>query len=227
MTQIVAHRGLHVVEVENTVAAFGEARSLGCDGVELDVRRTIDDALVVHHDAEIVGVGHIALTSCRDLPVGVATLTEALHACTGMIVNVEIKNDPNEAGYDPSGALARQVVDALSELGWLDDVVISSFDLETCDAVRRSSSIVQVGWLLGFRSDPRLALNECVSRSLNAIHPFFFHVDDKLIAAAHDAGVAVNVWTVNEKPDMQRMIDLDVDMLITDDPATALSLVRS
>ena len=227
MTKIIAHRGLHVSEVENTVTAFGEARSLGCDGVELDVRRTVDDALVIHHDAEIVGVGHIALTSCRDLPVGVATLTEAMHACTGMIVNVEIKHDPKESGYDPSGALARQVVDALSELGWLDDVVISSFDLDTCNAVRQSSSTVQVGWLLGFRSNPMLALHECVTRSLNAIHPFFVHVDVELVAAAHDAGVAVNVWTVNEKQDMQRMIDLDVDMLITDDPATALSLVRS
>jgi glycerophosphoryl diester phosphodiesterase len=51
--EVFAHRGLHVAERENTLAAFRAAVELGVDGVELDVRRTIDGFLVVHHDSSV------------------------------------------------------------------------------------------------------------------------------------------------------------------------------
>ena len=59
MTAVFAHRGCTEGFVENTLEAFAEARRLGADGVELDVRLTADGALAVHHDAGIPGIGTI------------------------------------------------------------------------------------------------------------------------------------------------------------------------
>ncbi|MEI8127186.1 MAG: glycerophosphodiester phosphodiesterase [Actinomycetota bacterium] len=227
MTKIFAHRGLHLRETENTVASFLEARSLGVDGVELDIRRTRDGALVVHHDAEIAGVGTIAGRDCRDLPRGTATLAEALLACQGLVVNVEIKNSPGEPGYDPSDALAHQVVDEINELAWADHVIISSFDLPTCEAVRSASGTMLVGWLLDWKLDTLTSVQRAADAGLNAVHPHFRRTDLHGIAAARQMAIAVNVWTVNEPGDIERMLDLGVDSIISDDPGLALERVSA
>ncbi len=72
-----------------------EARRLGADGVELDVRRTQDGALVVHHDADLPGVGPIARLAVAELPPEVPLLEAALNACGPLTVNIEVKNLPN------------------------------------------------------------------------------------------------------------------------------------
>ena len=101
MIYIYAHRGLHVEERENTVAAFLAAGRLGVDGVEFDVRRTVDGALVVHHGSAC-GSLDISETRQRELPDYLPTLDAALAACEGMKVNVEIKNsrDRSESTYE-------------------------------------------------------------------------------------------------------------------------------
>jgi glycerophosphoryl diester phosphodiesterase len=223
VTDVFAHRGLHRTAGENSVAAFLEAREAGCDGVELDVRRCADGALVVHHDAEVPGVGPIGTIPCHNLPAGVASLVEAMTACEGMRVNVEVKNDPSSEWYDRSGGLAHQVVTALEEMGRLADVIVSSFDLATCEAVRQAGRPVEVGWLLGIGQDPDAAIETVLRAGLDAIHPIFARVDAALVRRAHSAGVAVNVWTVNVVEDMRRMLDFDVDVLITDEPVLALT----
>jgi glycerophosphoryl diester phosphodiesterase len=227
VTEIFAHRGLHQIAAENTLAAFLEAKAVGADGVELDVRRSADGALIVHHDADIASLGALSELTLREIPDGVATLSDALTACAGVRVNVEIKNDPSEKGFDPSGALAAQVVGTIIDLGWRDEVVISSFDLATCEAVRAIDAEIQVGWLLDWRRDAAPTVAMVRERGLNAIHPFFQRTDEALVKSAHECGIAVNVWTVNFVDEMVRLLDLDVDTLITDDPAVALSVLAS
>ena len=222
MTAIFAHRGLHQNAAENTVAAFVEAKAAGADGVELDVRRTSDGALIVHHDATIDGIGAIHQLLLRDIPPGVATLHDAMTACSGLDVNLEIKNDPDEAGYDASGALAAQVVSAVNDAAWASKVIFSSFDLATCEAVRGIDSDVAVGWLLDWRREAAPSVAIVAERGLNAIHPFFQRTDAALVDAAHSCGLAVNVWTVNFADELTRLFNLDVDTVITDDPVLAL-----
>ena len=107
MTAVFAHRGCTERGiVENTLEAFAEARRLGADGVELDVRLTADGALAVHHDAEVPGVGTIPLLGVSELPPFVPLLTDVLDVCDGMTVNVEIKNAPQDPGWDGGEAVA-------------------------------------------------------------------------------------------------------------------------
>ena len=91
---------------ENTLEAFARARALGADGVELDVRLTADGGLAVHHDPVIDGVGPSTSWPPPNCPTHVPLLADALDACTGMVVNIEVKNLPHRAGLRsrPTGA---------------------------------------------------------------------------------------------------------------------------
>ena len=224
VTKIFAHRGLHLVEPENTIASFLEAKAVGADGVELDVRRTRDGALVVHHDAEIKGCGLICELDCRDLPRSVPTLSDAMIALDGLVVNVEIKNSPEEADFDGSGALASRVVSELRDAKYLDSVIISSFDLDTCAVVRSLEPDLAVGWLLDWKLPTMPLLIEAARQRFSAVHPHFRHVTPEFMAAARELGLAVNTWTVNSPEDLTKMLNLEVDAIISDDPELALRL---
>ncbi len=225
MTKVFAHRGSAHRDPENTIAAFLEARRLGADGVELDVRRSADGALVVHHDAAIEGIGVIADRAVSDLPEEIALLSEVLIACGGVEINVEIKNDPNEPGHDGSGALVDQVLSVVEESGQKDSVIISSFDLPTLEAVRSADSIIAIGWLVDPRVPPLDLLEDLVTHGFTAIHPYFAFTDEALVRAAHEAGISVNVWTANLEPDIERLVSLGVDAVITDDVTVARLVV--
>jgi glycerophosphoryl diester phosphodiesterase len=225
MTAIFGHRGCTEGFVENTIEAFVEARRRGADGVEFDVRRSADGALVIHHDAEVAGVGLIPDTLVADLPARVPLFAAVIEACDGMKMNVEVKNKPGDPGYDPSGSLARAVAAELAEHRRLDGVIVSSFDAPTIEAVQAAEPELPVGWLLGVTADLDAALATAMDRHYQALHPFFVTLRADFVRRCHQAGLAVNVWTPNTDADLEAMLDLGVDTLITDRLSAALALV--
>lgn len=226
MTLVLAHRGYTARALENTLEAFGEARRLGADGVELDVRRSADGALVVHHDALVAGVGPLSELGARDLPSHVPLLTDTLGVCEGMLVNVEVKNSPGEPGYDPDQAVAVATASAIVDGGFADSVVVSSFNPASLDAVRGAEPALAVGWLIGPGADPLATLARAVDAGYQALHPFVSEATGPVVERAHGAGLAVHVWTVDTDADLHRMVALGVDAVITDRLPEALALVR-
>jgi glycerophosphoryl diester phosphodiesterase len=224
VTLVLAHRGYTEGFAENTLDAFLAAGRLGADGVELDVRRSADGALVVHHDAALPGGAAISETRVRDLPPHVPLLAEVLGACDAMLVNVEIKNSPGDPGHDPTGALAAAVAGEIAESGRSASVVVSSFDAPTIDAVRSADPGLAVGWLLAPGSDPLDAVAPAVERGYQAIHPFVGRVGPALVAEARSAGLAVHVWTVNAPDALREMVHLGADAVITDRLTEALAI---
>ena len=109
--QVLAHRGASAAEKENTISAFKRAVLMGSDAAELDVRRTLDGVLVVHHNATLDDGQIISQVKYSELPDHVCTLDEALDACVPMWVNVEIKNDPEEPDFDASESIADQILE--------------------------------------------------------------------------------------------------------------------
>jgi glycerophosphoryl diester phosphodiesterase len=225
VTSVFAHRGAHASERENTLGAFRDAVALGVDGVELDVRRTSDGVLVVHHDPSIDEVA-LAHTRARDLPSYVPTLEAAMEALLGVTVNLEIKNSKsaNEPIYDDSGRLVREVLDFLHGADRASSVIISCFDLTTCAQVRDYDAQMRVGWLIW---DVLLesALTQAHVLGLNAVNPYVTLVDAEAQRRAHELGLDLNVWTVNEPEAIESMASLGVASIITDQPALALRLV--
>jgi glycerophosphoryl diester phosphodiesterase len=224
MTAVFAHRGCTQGFVENTLDAFAEARRLGSDGIELDVRLTADGGLAVHHDAEIPGLGVIGTLGVADLPAHVPLLADALAVCNGMVVNVEIKNAPQDPGWDPGEAVAALTAAGIEEAGWTDRVIVSSFQVPTLLAVQAADPRLALGALWGFAVDPGLALAEAADAGFRAVHPFVTSVGADLVARAHAAGLAVNVWTVNAPEDLRAMVGWGVDAVITDRLDDALAI---
>lgn len=210
--------------MENTLDAFAEARRLGADGVELDVRLTADGALAVHHDAEILGAGLIPELVVAELPPHVPLLADVFAVCEGMTVNVEIKNAPQDPGWDAAEAVAGLVAAAIDEAGWTDRVIVSSFQAATLRAVQAADPRLALGALWGFGDDPGPALAEAAAAGFRAIHPFVLSVTPDLVGQAHAAGLAVNVWTVNRPEDLGAMVTLGVDAVITDRLGDALAV---
>jgi len=224
VTAVYAHRGCTEGFSENTLDAFVEARRLGADGVELDVRLTADGALAVHHDAEIPGLGVIADLGVADLPAHVPLLADVLAVCDGMVVNVEIKNAPQDPGWDAGEAVAALTAAAIEEAGWTDRVIVSSFQVTTLRAVQAADGRLALGALWGFGAEPGPALAAAAASGFRAVHPFVSSVTPELVEQAHAAGLAVNVWTVNAPDDLRAMVGLGVDTVITDRLRDALAV---
>jgi glycerophosphoryl diester phosphodiesterase len=225
VTAVFAHRGCTEGGLgENTVEAFAEARRLGADGVELDVRLTKDGALAVHHDAEIPGVGVIPELGVAELPGSVPLLADVLAVCDGMTVNVEIKNAPADPGWDATELVAALTAEAIDAAGWTDRVVVSSFQPATLRAVQAADERLALGALWGVAADPGRGLAEAAAAGFRAVHPFVLAVTPDLVEQAHILGLAVNTWTVNGPDDLRRMVELGVDTVITDVLRLALAV---
>jgi glycerophosphoryl diester phosphodiesterase len=224
VTDVLAHRGAHFNVRENTLDAFREARELGVAGVELDVRRTSDGVLVVHHDF-VVEFMTIAQTPARDLPGYVPSLEESLDVLAGLCVNVEIKNSTNEPGYDDAGSLVRDVLACVDNAPGTA-VIISCFDLTTCEAVRAHSESTNVAWLIRERSFSD-ALDVAREARLTAVNPHVSLVNADTARQAHELGLALHVWTVNSPRDLAAMGRLGVASVITDEPTLALEVLSS
>src|SRR5918994_6143017 len=226
--RVLAHRGAARVAPENTVEAFVAASVLGADGVELDVHRTADGALVVHHDAEARGLGVLAERPEAEIRAArpeIPTLAEALEACSGMLVNIEVKNLPGDADYDPEDGVAAAVVEVLSRRGRRDDVLVSSFNLESADRVRGLDGTIPTGFLTLVGMDPVDGVEVAHAHGHHAVHPdvraLVGDAATTTVARAHELGLAVNVWTVHAGAEMQRLAAAGVDAIITDVPDVA------
>jgi glycerophosphoryl diester phosphodiesterase len=215
---VLGHRGASADAPENTPEAFALADHLGADGVELDVRRADDGRLLVAHDPLPDSRSDVdALRLC--------TLAEALDACGDrMLVNVEIKNWRDDAGYDPSMSMVAPIIEELRRRGprarhrWL----ISSFSWSTLDACREHAPDLATACLTSAAVD-RSTIERLASAGHSAFHPWEPHVDEELLALCHRSGLSVNTWTCNDPVRLVELAGLGVDGVCTDVPAVALS----
>jgi glycerophosphoryl diester phosphodiesterase len=211
---------------ENTIEAFAHARRLGADGVEFDVRVTADGALVIHHDPNIPGVGRVVDLEVHQLPDHVPLLAAAFGACAGMTVNVEVKNLPTEANYDPDETAARAVANVIAGADLGEGVVVSSFWPPSLDAVLAIDPALATGLLLADWADPTQSLMMAQDMGVRALHLHQSLVTVALVEETHAAGLKVAVWTVNDPESMMAMATCGVDAIITDDVALAVATIR-
>ena len=206
---------------ENSVAAVAAANDVGADGVEIDVWLTNDKYLIVNHDRTVGGQSipatrRVDLTSDAEL----ASLDEVLVAAGSMRINVEIKST-RSAPYNSS--VAREVAAFLDASAVSSQCLVSSFSLAICDEVRRVSPERKVGWLVERRA-AALVLEQVVAHRLTSAHFAFSRLNPSVVQEARRHGIELHVWTPNLARDIERMLELDVDAVITDDVVLAREL---
>ena len=215
--QIIAHRGASRERPENSLAAFRRAAELGADAVELDVHRTADGVIVVHHDPVLADGRRITdVTSAQLAPLRVRgepvpTLAEVIDAVGDrLVLYCELK------GADPAaGTLA-----LLRRPGAMRErSAVHAFDHRLIAEARRTAADVPRGVLEVSYPVDRLAAATAVDA--RDLWRHWEYVDEELVTAAHAAGKRVIAWTVNDPAVMAHFAAIGVDGLCTDDVAVA------
>jgi glycerophosphoryl diester phosphodiesterase len=226
---LLGHRGSPRVHRENTLESYQAALASGLHGVELDVQRTADGVLVVHHDFHLSDGRLIAALREKDvrsaeLPMNgrVPTFDEVLDwaSTSGAWLNVEIKSQ----GLQSDGRES-ETVNAIRRHRMRERTIISSFNPLSIARVRFFDRTIETALLYAEGPEPRWALEGGRSAPLlgvKAIHPRFSLVTPELVQRAHKRGWRVNVWTVNDEELAKRLLSWGVDGLIGDDPGTLL-----
>lgn len=223
---VIGHRGASQAFPENTLAAFQGAIDQGADGIELDVRRTADGALALSHDDTLPDGTVVVETTFDDLPAEIPDLAHALDVCRPLaVVNIEIKNWPDDKDFDSTELVAGEVVALLDSRAELGDGrnLISSFHLPTIDRVHDLAPGLATAWLLGMVEDVAPLIARAADRGHVAIHPHHAFVTEDLVRLAHDAGLAVNTWTCDDPERIRWLEEQGVDAVVTNVPDVALA----
>lgn len=224
---IIAHRGASRDAPENTITAFALAVEQGADGIELDVQLSADGVPVVIHDSSVErttngrgAVSKLTLEQLQKLDAGdgraVPTLDEVFEIFgPTLLYNVELKT-----GFWPDSNLAAAVAERIDGHHLEEHVLVSSFSPLAMQQARKTLNPRTPAAHLRM-SGPAALKHRFVK--LEGDNPYFKLVDDRYMNWARRENLLVNVWTVDDPVEAQRLTGLGVTSIITNLP----SLIRS
>lgn len=222
--RITAHRGFAGTYPQNTLAATEGASQLKADRIEIDVMPCADGEIVVFHDYRLDNLtdeeGAVPQTSCEtvlqaevlDSGETIPTLAETLDAARpNVTMNIEFKG----SGEFSWREFARRVLDITAQFP--HDTFVSSFSTDALEGVRAVDPDVPIGKLFGENNEENLE----VARRLDAeaINPSQNTLTRNLVETAHSEGRDVNVYTITNWNQAERVAELGVDGLIADYPS--------
>lgn len=225
---VMGHRGAPGLAPENTPASFAAAARAGAAWVELDVRRSADGLVVAHDPTLPDGTSLVSRPSADLLAAGVWPLDAVLEGLPdGLGVDVELKNLPGEVDYDRTDAVAGLVAPAVRAAAGRRPLMVSSFNPSTLAALAPLVPGVPLGLLHGsaLAAPAALALARDLGAAVLCSPADASGLDAALVAAAHTAGLAVLVWTVDDPARARALAAMGVDALCTNDPG-ALTRAR-
>lgn len=229
---ITAHRGDVIDAPENTIAAVEAAIEKGADYAELDVQMLADGSLILMHD------NNFLRTTKVDLPVGessyddvillnaaaamewpeaeaVPFLDEVLEVAKGRIrLNLELKTADNQAD------MAARVIQAIEEAGTEREVVITSLDQSVLQEVEKIKPQLRTGLIVV------LTIGEVEKLPVDFFNMEISRINEDRVDKIHSAGKEVHCWTVNSEAEMEEMLNMGVDGLITDEVELAKQVLE-
>lgn len=245
--QVFAHRGGCALGPENTIAAFDLGLAAGADGLELDVHLSADGVAVVCHDGTLDrttdGSGAVAALTAAELGavdagcrfadgqgrypfrgcgVGIPTLREVLKRYERIPLIVEMKVD--------SAAMGRAVAEEVRAAGAAQRVCAAGYGQRALDAARAALPAMATS---ASHAEARLAVYRSLAGwPVRRARYQAYQVPERaglipvasrrFIRHAHEAGLVVQVWTIDEEADMKRLLRWGVDGLISNRPDVAV-----
>ncbi len=212
---IIGHRGA-AGHTENTIPAFESALEQGAKAIEMDVRQTGDDLLVVAHPSVIndCSVQSSRYEEFKNLGDGseVPLLETVLHKFgKKTFLNIEFKQE----GFE------EQAVALIAKYCNPEKTMVSAFSTNTLIKVHELLPGIQLGYIYN-RTQDEAARHNC---PVDVVIPQFRLASRELIEEVHDEGLQVWAWTVNEDEEIKRLVRLGVDGLITDFPGRVKAIL--
>ncbi len=214
---IMGHRGAAALEPENTLRSIRRAVEIGVDAVEIDVRLSKDEELVVIHDATVDrttnGKGPVssyALDDLKKLDAGkgetIPTLQEVMeHVGNKVRLVIELKEEGTE----------RMVVGLVKRRNLGDNVYVISFWHDLVKSIKGMESSIKTGVLL-----VGCPVDACVATqaSADALVMKYTFVNRHFIQIAHKEGLKVFVWNIDDQHLVKPYVDMGVDGIGSNDP---------
>lgn len=233
-TIITAHRGDSERAPENTIAAIEMAIDAGADYIEIDIRHTKDNVLILMHDASLkrtTGVdGNVkdyTYEELQTLDAGIwfseeyegtqiPTLQEALLYSNGKVkLNIEIKD------CEDYKMVAAQVIQSISEYNMVNNCVISSTNYSCLQAIKKLDSTIMTGIIL---ADASIDIDEYQDIDFFSVN--FSQVTQDIVDQIHYNGKEIRVWTIDDAHTMLIAQKMDIDNIITNDPELAIAVIK-
>ena len=226
--RFVAHRGGRGEgwPVENTIAAFDEARRRGAVAIEFDVRTAKDGEVMVAHDVDLGRISGdrraVASLSRRELESlelndrtsRIPSLEEVVAWANahGVAMNCELKHD-----VPSRRRLARHAARVLA--GARVPLLVSSFDPVTLAIFAREAPEVPRAQLTEHAQGLERELLHRLAKPplVQVVHPEYVEIDEAFVGRAKARGLRIGTWTVNVPARAKRLLELGVDYVITDD----------
>lgn len=231
-TKVIAHRGYWKTEgsAQNSIAALNKAAEAGVYGSEFDVQLTKDGVVVVNHDDSIQGkiicetpyadLAEIRLANGEQIPT-LADYLKAGKELPNLQLILEIKPLPTKEAEDLA---VKTAVEMVKEMQMEKQVEYISFSMNVCERLVEATPSSEIAYL-----GSKLSPAEIKAKGMSGIDYYFkaFEIHPEWVEQAHQLGMKVNVWTVNDPDMMKKMADLKVDFITTDQPVEAKELTTA
>ena len=227
---IMAHRGYSAKAPENTIPAFQKCIDNRFSAAELDVQMLSDGTVVVLHDDNLKrttgvdkNVWDVTYDEIKDLDNGsffnesfagttIPTLDEVMRLAgkgkEKLYLNIEIKRNGHDDG------IVEEVVDIIRKNNYMDFCDVTSQDYETLEEVRKVDPKILTAYTSAIGIGDLESLEAADIISIQETFATYENID-----RIHRAGKRVFVWTVNEEDTMKKLVSLNVDAILTNDPA--------
>jgi glycerophosphoryl diester phosphodiesterase len=213
----IGHRGARAYEPENTIRSFKKALEIGVNAVELDVRKTKDNQLVVIHDSDVKkatnGKGLVNELTLKEIKEFSAEKSEKIPTLKEVLdfldKKAKILIELKEIGVE------EKVLSIVRENGLQKNVIIVSFIEEVLRKIRELNKEVETGLIYVKHKNPIKAALELKAGYLISFYKFTHTVN---VQKAHENGLKVIVWTINEPEEVAEYAKKGVDGIASDKP---------
>ena len=230
--EITAHRGDSLNYPENTILAFDSAVNKDADWIELDVQLTKDKEIVVCHDANLKRVAGVykniydlsyeelsqinIKNNNDDTNVKIPLLSDVFMwgLFNNVSFNVELKP------YDDDLTLVKKVIELVKKYYLEDRVTLSSNKYSILEEIKNVDDKVSTAYIMSLAYGDISKLDKADNFSIEASS-----INKDLVKKLHNDGKEVFAWTVNARDSINKMLDLNVDNIITDDVEYAKKLL--